>query len=283
MKQRVLSGVAIAVVAIAVLLLMNTPVFPIFWAVISVMAVYEIEKVVKVENKVLITVSMIFSALFVLNSAFSFITFSSSAILAFYGILMLVIMVLGYEKTSFEHAVVAFFASTAVPFAFSVFTYLRDIGSHFEGKADKVFGIYLVILVLVCSWFTDTFAFFVGSAIGKHKLCPKISPKKSVEGAVGGIVLTLVFNEILLLVFERFFFTSDTVVSYLSIAVISVLLSVISMFGDLAASTIKRNFGVKDFSNLIPGHGGIMDRFDSCLFVLPTLYVIVNVLMAINS
>ena len=129
--------------------------------------------------------------------------------------------------------------------------------------------------MLVCSWLTDVFAYFTGRAFGKHKLCPKISPKKTVEGAIGGIIIPAVINIIVLAVFEKFFF-DGTVIPYWAMLIISPVLSVASMLGDLSASTIKRNFGVKDFSNLIPGHGGIMDRFDSCLFVLPAIYVIVN-------
>lgn len=275
MKQRVLSGVVIAVVAISVLLLMNTVVFPIVWTVLAVMAVYEIEKVTQIKNKALVVLSLAFSALFCLNECFGFAEVSYSAVLAVYVLIMLTVMLIGYDITKFEHVAVAFFASVAVPFAFSIFVYLRDISLHSDGKFSKTEGVYLILLVLVCSWLTDVFAYFTGRAFGKHKLCPKISPKKTVEGAVGGIIIPAVINIIVLAVFNRFFFDS-TVIPYWAMLIISPVLSIASMLGDLSASTIKRNFGVKDFSNLIPGHGGIMDRFDSCLFVLPAIYVIVN-------
>lgn len=275
MKQRVLSGVVIAVVAISVLLLMNTVVFPIVWTVLAVMAVYEIEKVTQIKNKALMILSLVFSALFCLNESFGFVDVSYSVVLAVYVLIMLTIMLIGYDITKFEHVAVAFFASVAVPFAFSIFVYLRDINLNSDGKFSKTEGVYLILLVLVCSWLTDVFAYFTGRAFGKHKLCPKISPKKTVEGAIGGIIIPAVINIIVLAVFEKFFF-DGTVIPYWAMLIISPVLSVASMLGDLSASTIKRNFGVKDFSNLIPGHGGIMDRFDSCLFVLPAIYVIVN-------
>lgn len=275
MKQRVLSGVVIAVVAISVLLLMNTVVFPIVWTVLAVMAVYEIEKVTQIKNKALMILSLVFSALFCLNESFGFVDVSYSVVLAVYVLIMLTIMLIGYDITKFEHVAVAFFASVAVPFAFSIFVYLRDINENSGGKFSKTEGVYLILLVLVCSWLTDVFAYFTGRAFGKHKLCPKISPKKTVEGAIGGIIIPAVINIIVLAVFEKFFF-DGTVIPYWAMLIISPVLSVASMLGDLSASTIKRNFGVKDFSNLIPGHGGIMDRFDSCLFVLPAIYVIVN-------
>lgn len=275
MKQRVLSGVVIAVVAISVLLLMNTVVFPIVWTVLAVMAVYEIEKVTQIKNKALVVLSLAFSAFFCLNECFGFVEVSYSAILAIYVLIMLTIMLIGYDITKFEHVAVAFFASVAVPFAFSIFVYLRDINVHSDGKFSKTEGVYLILLVLVCSWLTDVFAYFTGRAFGKHKLCPKISPKKTVEGAIGGIIISAIINIIVLAVFEKFFF-DGTVIPYWAMLIVSPVLSVASMLGDLSASTIKRNFGVKDFSNLIPGHGGIMDRFDSCLFVLPAIYAIVN-------
>lgn len=275
MKQRVLSGVVIAVVAISVLLLMNTVVFPIVWTVLAVMAVYEIEKVTRIKNKALVVLSLAFSALFCLNECFGFAEVSYSVVLAIYVLIMLTIMLIGYDITKFEHVAVAFFASVAVPFAFSIFVYLRDINVHSDGKFSKTEGVYLILLVLVCSWLTDVFAYFTGRAFGKHKLCPKISPKKTVEGAIGGIIIPAIINIIVLAVFEKFFF-DGTVIPYWAMLIISPVLSIASMLGDLSASTIKRNFGVKDFSNLIPGHGGIMDRFDSCLFVLPAIYAIVN-------
>lgn len=275
MKQRVLSGVVIAVVAISVLLLMNTVVFPIVWTVLAVMAVYEIEKVTQIKNKALMAVSLAFAALFCLNECFGFVEVSYSVVLSVYVLIMLTIMLIGYDITKFEHVASAFFASVAVPFAFLIFVYLRDINENSGGKFSKTEGVYLILLVLVCSWLTDVFAYFTGRAFGKHKLCPKISPKKTVEGAIGGIIIPAVINIIVLAVFEKFFF-DGTVIPYWTMLIISPVLSVASMLGDLSASTIKRNFGVKDFSNLIPGHGGIMDRFDSCLFVLPAIYVIVN-------
>ena len=113
-------------------------------------------------------------------------------------------------------------------------------------------------------------------------MAPVISPKKSIEGAIGGVVFTAVMNVIIFYLFTigcrnlyDYSFMGDNAMNYLYIIPISMVGSVISMMGDLAASVIKRNFGIKDYSQLLPGHGGIMDRFDSCTFVLPVLYGIV--------
>ena len=115
------------------------------------------------------------------------------------------------------------------------------------------------------------FAYLVGSAIGKHKLIPEISPKKTVEGAIGGIVFTALACLLYGFILEKFFALS---VNYLFLAVIGVILSVVSQLGDLFASMIKREYGVKDYGNIFPGHGGIMDRFDSVLATSTILLIL---------
>ena len=122
----------------------------------------------------------------------------------------------------------------------------------------------LVWLVFITAFGTDICAYFAGVTLGKHKLCPKISPKKSVEGAIGGVI-----GSALLSFLFAFFFAKEYMVFCL---VLGVVASIISMFGDLTASIFKRKLGIKDYGNLIPGHGGIMDRFDSVIFTAPTIY-----------
>lgn len=270
MKQRVITGVLSAIIFIGALCLMNTIVFPVFIALLSAMAVYEIEKAVGLKNKLIMILSLILSA------AVPFIVhFQAKLPVAAFGgvyvVLILIFMLIEFETTKFEQAITAIFASVCVPYSFSLMIVFRDIHIHFNGYT-KIDGIYLLLFAYFAGWMTDIFAYFVGSKLGKHKLCPKISPKKSVEGAIGGVVGAIILNVLLLFVFKQFFFEGESGLSYLTVIILSVVLSVISMFGDLAASTIKRNFGIKDFGKLLPGHGGIMDRFDSVLFVLPVLY-----------
>ncbi len=270
MKQRVITGAVCAIVLIGALCLMNTIVFPIFVSALSVIAVWEIEKAVGLKNKLIMVLSLI------LSSAVPFIVhFKANIPVAAFGgayvVLILIFMLLEFETTKFEQAITAIFASVCVPYSFSLMIVFRDINEHIAGYT-KIDGIYLLLFSIFSSWMTDTFAYFVGSMLGKHKLCPKISPKKSVEGAIGGIVGAVLLNVLLLFVFKKFFFTEETGLSYIAVIFLSIILSVVSMFGDLAASTIKRNFGIKDFGKLLPGHGGIMDRFDSVLFVMPVLY-----------
>lgn len=135
---------------------------------------------------------------------------------------------------------------------------------------DLTYGVYLVWIIFISSWICDTCAYLSGIAFGKHKLAPVLSPKKSVEGAVGGVagsaLAGALFAWILLVPV-----TGNHSVIWL-VALISAAGAVISQVGDLAASAIKRNHEIKDYGKIIPGHGGIMDRFDSVLFTAPVIY-----------
>jgi len=122
----------------------------------------------------------------------------------------------------------------------------------------------LVWLIFITAFGTDTMAYFTGYAIGKHKLAPKISPKKTIEGSIGGI-----FGSVLLCGLFGYFVIPGLL---LHCIIIGILGGVISQFGDLTASIFKRKMGIKDYGNLIPGHGGILDRFDSVLFTAPMVY-----------
>ncbi len=124
-------------------------------------------------------------------------------------------------------------------------------------------GQYLVWLIFICAWGCDTCAYCVGMLFGKHKMAPVLSPKKSVEGAIGGIAGAVIIGIIYAL------FTKGSVSHY---AIICAAGAFISMIGDLAASAIKRNMNIKDYGKLIPGHGGILDRFDSIIFTAPIIY-----------
>ena len=270
MKQRVITALIFGIVFIGAMLLMNTIIFPAFVALLSAMAVWEIEKAVGLSNKMIAAASLAVSVAIPFITHFG-VSFSVAPFGCLYVVLTFTFMLLKFETTKFEQAVIALFASVCVPFSFSLMIVFRDIYKYFDGYT-KIDGIFLLVLSFFAAWMTDIFAYFVGSKFGKHKLCPKISPKKSVEGAIGGVVGAVLLNTLLLFIFKTFFFEGESILSYITVIVLSLILSVVSMFGDLAASTIKRNFGIKDFGKLLPGHGGIMDRFDSALFVMPVLY-----------
>ncbi len=150
------------------------------------------------------------------------------------------------------------------------FVYAPVFLSFIYATRELEFGIYIVWLILICSWGCDTCAYCVGVLFGKHKMAPVLSPKKSIEGAVGGVVGAALIGAL----YGMFVNTKvDTGVNFIIVfAIISAVGALISMVGDLAASAIKRNYDVKDYGKLIPGHGGVMDRFDSVIFASPIIY-----------
>lgn len=134
------------------------------------------------------------------------------------------------------------------------------------------YGIGAMMLIFVCAWTTDSGAYFAGSFMGKHKLIPHVSPKKTVEGAVGGVVVCMLCSFVYSMIIHNI--AGETIVSLdsLRLTVIGGLGAVVAQVGDLVASSIKRDTGVKDFGKIFPGHGGFMDRFDSVIFVAPIIY-----------
>lgn len=150
------------------------------------------------------------------------------------------------------------FALLGAPFMYSA------AFSALDCIITKPQGIYYLLLVINFSSVCDTGAYFTGVCFGRHKLCEHVSPKKTIEGAVGGIAFSMIVTVILI-----FAFKVETNIFIMLGA--TVLMCVIGMLGDLFASVIKRSVGVKDYSNLIPGHGGILDRFDSMLFISPAV------------
>ena len=135
-----------------------------------------------------------------------------------------------------------------------------------EGKNTPI----VYFLIFICSWGCDTCAYCVGMLIGKHKMSPKLSPKKSVEGAVGGVAGAALLTALYCFIFRSPMHLERGEIVIL--AVIAAIAGLISMVGDLTASAIKRNYDIKDYGKLIPGHGGILDRFDSMIITAPIIY-----------
>ena len=196
-----------------------------------------------------------------------------TSIAVIYVLALFVLMLTNYKNTKFEDVAAVLVASIFVPWAFSTLAMLCRIDKQFPEHFDGHHGVFYILFALFCALISDTFAYFTGKFFGKHKLT-EISPKKTVEGAVGGVVGAVISCVILFAIFDNCFFTVHTV-TYLEVILMSLVLAVIGICGDLSASVIKRNFGVKDFGNLFPGHGGVMDRCDSILFVSTALYALI--------
>lgn len=260
------------------------PVITVILALLAPVATFEIIRAVGGKSKILFTVSCAVSFFTVLAYGFGLALPSASVLYGVYVLVLMSLMIFFHRNIEFTHVSGAFLASVALPFAFTCFLRLNNIADWFTGYTHDA-GVYFVGLAFSCSWFTDTFAYIVGVKFGKHKMAPVISPKKSIEGAIGGVVVTAAINVLILWLFTigcqnlyGYALFGESAMKYVYILPISMVLSLVSMLGDLSASVIKRNFGIKDYGKLIPGHGGIMDRFDSCIFVAPTLYCILNLI-----
>lgn len=282
MKQRVITAVVLLALLAVVVWQINTPVLVLVIAFLAAVAANEIMSCAKVENTFIRVVATGYAACVpFFASAKALTPWVSEAVWgkvigAVPGVVYLIALVLvlllamlkGYAYTTFEDVAVSVFAGALVPFGFSVFIRLRDMFQI------EQFGIYLIFYGLICALATDSGAQLAGMAFGKHKMSPNISPKKTVEGAIGGLIFSLILNAVAMILYNRLadFKMDEFAVTVLLAACLPV--SFLGMMGDLSASVLKRNFGVKDFGKIFPGHGGVMDRFDSSMFTLPVTYAL---------
>lgn len=176
---------------------------------------------------------------------------------------------------NFRHIASVYTMSLVITFSLGSFIMARDIG----GK----YGTFYIILILVVAWMTDTGAYFCGSFFGKHKLCPSISPQKTVEGAIGGVIVSVISAFLVCFIFKSFIFSETVYINYYLITIIGVLGAIISMIGDLSFSLVKRSCHIKDFGNFLPGHGGILDRLDSVIFLSPFIYFLLIIFPVIKA
>ena len=177
--------------------------------------------------------------------------------------------VLTFPKYHAEQIMSAFFCVIYAPVMLSCIYLVRNLP----------YGEYSVWMIFISSWICDTCAYFVGVLFGKHKMSPKLSPKKSIEGAIGGVLGSAIVGGLYgWLIVSRAIPDQNITVAFV---IISAVGAVISQIGDLAASAIKRNHEIKDYGKLIPGHGGVMDRFDSVIFTAPMIYLLVLLLIQV--
>ena len=179
-------------------------------------------------------------------------------IITFYLIVMFVLAVTYHRTVSFSDICTLLFTTLYI-----------SIGMlHIRMLYNGEFGLAMVFVALIAAFLTDTGAYFTGYFFGKHKLIPEISPKKTVEGAIGGVAICVIS----MLVYAWILTFFGIKANLLNIVIIGVIASVISQFGDLSASMIKRGLGIKDYGDIMPGHGGVLDRIDSLLFTAPAIY-----------
>ena len=268
MLKRIISALVGIVVGVTALILDNFYVYLGLLSLFSAIGVWELIHAVKCDkHKFLCWFCVIFA--FAVPSLLVLDVLRPYRFTAF----MLMIMILTLTML-FGHKTITFVdISTCGAAVFVIPTSLSCIISTrymFEGYLP---GVFLIVYLLFCAWMGDSGAFFVGTFLGKHKLCPDISPKKTVEGFVGGVLTVGIAVTVQCLVYNLIL-PSTVKMNYAVIIPMGMAASVVGVLGDLSASVIKRQYNVKDFGNLMPGHGGILDRFDSVLFVAPFIYMV---------
>lgn len=264
-KTRLLSGILLVIIALATIISGGDVLFATL-LLISFIGMTEIYRVLEISGTLLGVVGYVAACIYYALLRFGKTEWIVMLAIAFLIVLMM-IYVFTYPKYRSEQIMLAFFGLFYVAFMLSYVYQTRMLPQ----------GAFLVWLVFICSWGSDTCAYCVGMLLGKHKMAPKLSPKKSVEGAVGGVVGAALLGALYAAAMNRFFSGADA--NVLLYAIIGGVGALISMVGDLAASAIKRNHDIKDYGNLIPGHGGILDRFDSVIFTAPIIYYMAIMLL----
>ena len=258
---RLISGLVLVAILLVIIIL-GGPVLLVSMGIISIIGMWELYKVFNIHKSIIGIVGYIFCALFYADLQFGFLR-ETYLIFVVFMIIELAIFVFSYPKIKTEQIMAAFFALFYVGVMISFIYQTRSLPSN---------GAYIVWLIFCCSWGADTCAYCVGMLIGKHKMSPKLSPKKSVEGAIGGVVGAAVIAAVYLIIVRNYMG-----IVWLDIVILSAIVAVgafISIIGDLAASAIKRFYDIKDYGKLIPGHGGILDRFDSVIITAPIIYIL---------
>lgn len=269
MRSRVLVSVVGVPLILLIILWAPVQVMVIALALLSAIAAFELMRCVGVvkslrESCVLSNVAIL-GALCTVFLLYKYEDYYASLVV-FYTLLIFAYAVYRAGAVKFQQIMAALFAMFAVPYAFAAILRLHEMGLH---------RAYL-LLPLLFSFCSDTFAFFVGRTFGRHKLAPKVSPHKTVEGAVGGLIGNAVGAVVFALIMNLGF---NEGLDYPGIVVLGIFCSVVAQLGDLSFSLIKREFGIKDYGHIFLEHGGVLDRFDSVIFVAPVLSAMMPLLL----
>ena len=271
MKTRIITAIVGIIVLIGVMFTFDTMIFNLVIAAITLIAIHEIYNALGFEKKDWLMYAVLVPyTLLVMTSNYQvmrrLVMPMSFLLVTFYAIYLVVRNgTISYQKAS---GLLVF--SGIVIFCFYSFVLLKERLPVEKFGYDAVF---FILLILCFAWGGDTCAYFAGRAFGKHKLCPVVSPKKTVEGSVGGLVVGVVIAILYGVVFH---FITKVEVNYYFLAVYGILGGVITQVGDLAFSYVKRNRKIKDFGHVFPGHGGVLDRFDSVMFIAPFVTMVIT-------
>lgn len=272
MKKRVITAIVMIAVMIPFFIFSNTVAFPILAAFLAAVGIFEMQRCIGSVKHYAVSVpslvaaaGMPFIVRYANGGAIGYIFFICFALITY----TLAVAVFSKHRFTVDTAALSSSTEVYISFGFSALVMLRDL-DH---------GQYIYFLAFIIPWVTDTFAYFCGRAFGKHKLIPDVSPKKTVEGSIGGtacaVVITLLYGFIIGSV-------ADAEPNYLALALVTFVVSLASQCGDLMMSLVKRQFGIKDYGKLFPGHGGVLDRFDSVICVSPFIYFMTELIPALT-
>lgn len=233
---------------------------------LSIIGLGELYKIEKIQFSLTAVVSYVLTAFYYVVLYFFGFSVHLISIIVLLFLLLAVLFVLQFPKLELSQVMLTFFG----------FFYLSFLLSFLYITRMTEYGSLSVWLIFIGAWGADTCAYCIGMLFGKRKLAPVLSPKKSVEGAIGGTVGSALLGLLFAFVFyKKGFLQTETLYIY---PVTCFMAAVLSIFGDLFASAIKRKYDLKDYGHIIPGHGGVLDRFDSILFVAPMIYFVTELL-----
>jgi phosphatidate cytidylyltransferase len=258
MKQRILTAVIALIILVPLIIYGNLP-FVVFAYLFAFIGLYELIRMYQHGQGIVnIFISVLFlSGLLYPNETLHVfgIVFSKFDLLTMFLVILLIMTVMTKNHFTFDQAGFLFIATAYIGISFHLLIEARFLGLHY------------VLFILFVIWATDSGAYFVGKTFGKRKLWPDISPNKTIGGAIGGIVMALLVGVIFQFIYPFSY-------SWITMMLVILVISIFGQIGDLVASAIKRHYQVKDSGKLFPGHGGILDRLDSLLFVLIVLHII---------
>lgn len=270
LKRVITSIVALVCLFVPAMVFSQTVVLPIAIAICTVIGLFEMLRCMGVEKKYFISIPTYLiaaAAPFVIryigsDRTVGALAFATATIFLVYSF---VCVIWSHGKYSFSQGLSVFGISVYIIAAFCGLMYIRDL-RH---------GGTLFLLIFVGAWTTDIFAYFTGMLLGKHKLIPDVSPKKTIEGSIGGIVFCLLAFVAYALAVDGIF---DIYIREWFLVLCGIMIPVIAQIGDLIMSVIKRHYNVKDYGKIFPGHGGMLDRFDSVLIV--SLFMLAVIIFA---
>ncbi|MBQ7352928.1 MAG: phosphatidate cytidylyltransferase [Clostridia bacterium] len=279
MKTRIITAIFAIALFVPVCVFSEYIIFPISISLICAVGIFEISKCVGLHKNLILTIPMYLIALILPFIRYPWFVSSdkSFALIGLCVAFFMLIYSLTYTMFCKNKLKVSDVMSLYALFIYVVGCFSSIVMVRYSNDG---IGVYIYLLIFLGAWVSDTFAYFTGRLIGKHKLIPEISPKKTVEGAIGGVLFTLVTFIVYGFVVKNNYGVNLPIYQY---CILGILLPIISQIGDLIASCVKRQYNVKDFGNIFPGHGGVLDRFDSVMLVAPTLCMINAIINLCNG